>query len=379
MAHADDNSGSAANNNSGTGAAPPVLTETEPAPVPPTATVAEVADHVSLGSDVSSGLGDVSSDGEDSFGLDSDDDDSLPLTAADQAENEDFGAQYEGPKLSEKDAGRLMVLMSHASTCCGKHRNESHRDVCRSTQWMMLHVRDCPGTTLNYDICPFPWCRKMKHILFHLVSCTEPTACRICTHPEVSDNLLDLAKLNAQRLSFYRKMLLSKKPEERAAALVTQSGKPCNPTKNPKESVRHAGADVSALGHPGTSSSAPAPTRVHPHPGAAISDPTQSTTKPAARKASKPQVKKPTGQNRSSPSSAPRPLPGAHETKIAITPSDKAASAANDTKLAPPTMSNSFPATPNPIKTEAMDSSPAAGSRIMDGATPTKSNASHGK
>jgi hypothetical protein len=25
---------------------------------------------------------------------------------------------------------------------------------------MMLHVRDCPGDLLPFDVCPFAWCRK---------------------------------------------------------------------------------------------------------------------------------------------------------------------------------------------------------------------------
>ena len=36
------------------------------------------------------------------------------------AENEGFGFEYTGPKLSDRDAARLLVLMDHASTCPGR-------------------------------------------------------------------------------------------------------------------------------------------------------------------------------------------------------------------------------------------------------------------
>jgi len=219
LAHADDNIASALNN------APP--------PLPPvvdmvvsTTTEEMPDDHISLGSDVSSGLEDVSTDGEDSLDVESDGDESVSLSPADRAENENFGAQYDGPKLEDKDASRLLLLMSHASTCSGQHKSEEHRDVCRSTQWMMLHVRDCAGTTSGDDICPFPWCRKVKHLLYHLVSCVDWENCHICSNPDVNNNMRALMGLNKHRFCCYRERLFSSKPEERAAALVVQTAKP---------------------------------------------------------------------------------------------------------------------------------------------------------
>ena len=64
---------------------------------------------------------------------------------------------------------------------------------------MMMHVRDCPGTTPSYDICPFPWCRKTKHLLYHLVSCESPTTCQICSPANISTNLRSLHGLNSFR------------------------------------------------------------------------------------------------------------------------------------------------------------------------------------
>jgi hypothetical protein len=57
----------------------------------------------------------------DKVGFESDSDDSGYDENAPSAlaENEDFGANYSGPKFTEYDASRLLTLMSHASTCPG--------------------------------------------------------------------------------------------------------------------------------------------------------------------------------------------------------------------------------------------------------------------
>jgi hypothetical protein len=38
-----------------------------------------------------------------------------------QAENEDFGLDYSGPKFSDYDASRLLIMFEHASTCPGRY------------------------------------------------------------------------------------------------------------------------------------------------------------------------------------------------------------------------------------------------------------------
>lgn len=48
-------------------------------------------------------------------------------------------------RLSTFQASRLLVLMSHARTCPGRHANPQHAEVCRSTKFLMLHMRDCTG------------------------------------------------------------------------------------------------------------------------------------------------------------------------------------------------------------------------------------------
>ena len=55
----------------------------------------------------------------------SEDDDTVlgfngPLSPAERAEAEDFGRDYAGPKMTESESARLMVLMAHASTCPGR-------------------------------------------------------------------------------------------------------------------------------------------------------------------------------------------------------------------------------------------------------------------
>jgi TAZ zinc finger len=139
------------------------------------------------------------------------------MTPAEQAEHETFGIEYEGPCLSNEHASRLLILMSHASTCPCHHRSQQHLEICKSTKYMMLHVRDCPGTTATMDVCPFPWCRKVKHLLYHLVSCREPNVCPICSHDGVPRNMKDLVGLNSYRMKKHREKMIAAAKASRAA------------------------------------------------------------------------------------------------------------------------------------------------------------------
>jgi hypothetical protein len=130
------------------------------------------------------------------------------MTPAEQAELETFGNEYNGPTLSNAHAARLLILMGHASTCPCQHRSSQCLEICKSTKFLMLHVRDCPGTTATMDVCPFPWCRKVKHLLFHLVSCHEPETCMICSHKDIPKNLNELAGLNSYRLKKHRQTMI---------------------------------------------------------------------------------------------------------------------------------------------------------------------------
>lgn len=112
-----------------------------------------------------------------------------------------------------------------------RHKNEINREVCRSTKWMMLHVRDCPGTTACFDVCPFPWCRKVKHLLYHLVSCTEPEQCRICSGSTLPRSMRRLHHLNAHRGGKYREALVAKSRKEaekfEATECIISNGESC--------------------------------------------------------------------------------------------------------------------------------------------------------
>lgn len=74
---------------------------------------------------------------------------------------------------------------------------------------MMLHVRDCPGTTSSFDVCPFPWCRKVKHVLYHLVSCTNSAECSVCSPKNLSSSLQGLIGLNEFRMKKHRQRLIA--------------------------------------------------------------------------------------------------------------------------------------------------------------------------
>lgn len=105
--------------------------------------------------------------------------------------------------------------------CHIRHRSAKHRNVCHSTKYMMLHVRDCSGLLSNGDVCPFPWCRKTKHLLYHLVSCQDGSTCSICNPDNLSANLTELVGLNAHR----RKIFVDRVTKAKAAM---QSAQPPN-------------------------------------------------------------------------------------------------------------------------------------------------------
>jgi hypothetical protein len=84
-------------------------------------------------------------------------------------------------------------------SCSFRHQLPKVREVCQATKYMMLHVRDCPGTTSTFDVCPFPWCRKTKHLLYHLVTCISPSDCAICSPQGLSQSFEALVCLNEHR------------------------------------------------------------------------------------------------------------------------------------------------------------------------------------
>ena len=118
LAHADDNgaSGGVATNVSVLHI-PKAVTPALPAAYPALSVTKELA--TPIGSDSESDLSELSDYSLSDCSLDSDDSDlDIPsLTPAERAEHETFGHDYKGPVLSNNHASRLLILMSHASTC----------------------------------------------------------------------------------------------------------------------------------------------------------------------------------------------------------------------------------------------------------------------
>jgi hypothetical protein len=207
----------------------------------PTTTVKYDGDLDSLGSEISNDESDrlYMSDDDSLYSVEFDPEAVASMSPSEQAENERFGMEYGGPMLTDGEASRLLILMAHASSCPGRHKSAKHGEVCRSTKWMMLHVRDCPGTTSSYDVCPFAWCRKVKHLLFHLVSCTKPQCCTICAPAEIDSNWNTLSKLNDHRLKNYREGLTA---HWKTRATAIRSKSQGSQRETPASSM-HVGAD----------------------------------------------------------------------------------------------------------------------------------------
>lgn len=102
---------------------------------------------------------------------------------------------------------------------------------------MMLHVRDCPGTTSTFDVCPFPWCRKVKHLLYHLVSCQAGEACPICNPEKIHVNLRRLQGLNKYRLKRHRERLISRVKAASSAAKIKSAAADEATSSDPMEVV----------------------------------------------------------------------------------------------------------------------------------------------
>lgn len=83
--------------------------------------------------------------------------------------------------LTLAQASQLLGLLSHARACPGHHKTERAKSLCTSVKYVMLHVRDCDGKTLDGEACSFSWCRPCKHLLGHLVRCYDAEKCGICS------------------------------------------------------------------------------------------------------------------------------------------------------------------------------------------------------
>jgi hypothetical protein len=106
-----------------------------------------------------------------------------------------FGNGADG-LLEREEASKLLVLMCHARTCTGVHNSAKHAEICRSTKFLMLHIRDCNGVDIHGRPCRFPWCLPCKRMLQHLTQCYDPTSCSVCNPWSLPDAFAQLKSLN---------------------------------------------------------------------------------------------------------------------------------------------------------------------------------------
>lgn len=149
LAHAEEGA-----NGGGSSANGPGVMHINPSHIPSSATFPLSRRYPVVPSDSDSGsdLSDIS-DGDlsdDSLDSDFDEFENMgALSPAEQAENELFGAEYNGPKLTDDETSRLLVLMSHASTCPGRYVSNSivfwflHKPVVTHTQLALLQAQAC--------------------------------------------------------------------------------------------------------------------------------------------------------------------------------------------------------------------------------------------
>ena len=137
-------------------------------------------------------------DDDDDCALDDDDDEDEEEddVGGNQAEEECFGVEG---CLDHDEASKLLVLMCHARTCTGIHVSQKHADVCKSTKFLMLHIRDCNGIDIYGNNCKFPWCMPCKKMLQHLTKCPEPAKCAICNPFTLPESFQQLQALNQHR------------------------------------------------------------------------------------------------------------------------------------------------------------------------------------
>jgi transcription elongation factor Elf1 len=116
------------------------------------------------------------------------------LAAEDEVDDE---KPFDGEGLlGQEEASKLLVLMCHARTCSGHHASPKHAEICRSTKFLMLHIRDCTGRDLHARECKFPWCLPCKKMLRHLTRCYDPANCAVCNPWSLPESYQQLRALN---------------------------------------------------------------------------------------------------------------------------------------------------------------------------------------
>lgn len=131
---------------------------------------------------------------------DDDDSDSDSIGEEDPEERAKDAYPFDGEgMLTADEASKLLVLMCHARTCNGSHRSTRHSEVCKSTKFLMLHIRDCNGIDVHGRECQYSWCFPCKFMLRHLSNCFHQESCKICNPWNLSESFKQLKRINDQR------------------------------------------------------------------------------------------------------------------------------------------------------------------------------------
>lgn len=123
------------------------------------------------------------------------------VSGALDGEEEEEEKPFDGEgTLHREEASKLLVLMCHARTCTGSHASAKHADICKSTKFLMLHIRDCKGVDIHGRECQLPWCQPCKRMLKHLTQCFTPDSCTVCNPWRLPNSYEQLRTLNKLKL-----------------------------------------------------------------------------------------------------------------------------------------------------------------------------------
>ena len=129
--------------------------------------------------------------------------------------------------LAAEEASKLLVLMCHARSCTGAHASPKHAEICKSTKFLMLHIRDCNGTDVRgRGPCQFPWCQPCKRMLRHLTHCYDPANCAVCNPWTLPKSFQQLHSLNNRSLAVQQAHAAAQRQAAAAAASASMSQQP---------------------------------------------------------------------------------------------------------------------------------------------------------
>jgi len=121
----------------------------------------------------------------------------VTATAAEvEKERDVFGGEG---LFSYEEGAKLLALMCHARTCTGLHKSAQHAAVCKSTKFLMLHIRDCSSNDFQSCLCKLPWCKPGKRMLEHLTHCYDSNSCIVCSPTNLPEAYVQLRAISASR------------------------------------------------------------------------------------------------------------------------------------------------------------------------------------